>query len=501
MNTKTLFAVALAIAFVSPLSASAATNFEVTGWLPYWRSATSTADVLPNLDKVTEVNPFVYTIRSDGTLLDNGSLDQEPWVSLIAAAKAKNVRVIPTIMSGNGDLLHDLLSNSASRVALEDTIANTVKQNNFDGIDIDFEGKHADDREYFSTFLKGLYQRMGKKWVMCTIESRTPISDRYYGTDVPADAGLYANDLKAVNRYCDRVRIMAYDQQGIDLKLASQAASSSQLYAPVADPAWVEKVVNLMAHDIARSKILIGVPTYGYEYAVTAYANNQYVYDILWTFNPGYAWPIANSLGITPERNSAGELYFTYVANTSTTTPIGGVKNAGAAAAAANAYATQYNSHLDFRLVDWPDARSLQSKIDLAKRLGVRGISIFKFDGGEDPAIWQTLAGVAGRASASSGDATAGAGTGASISRTLVLGSIGADVKALQRILNSASDTRVSLSGAGSSGHETTTFGPATKLAVQKFQVKYGIARAGRPGYGTVGPVTRAKLNSLLAAL
>ena len=372
-------------------------SFEVSGWIPYWRSATGTIDVLPHLDSLTEVNPFVYTIKNDGTLLDNGTLDSEPWASFIVAAKAKKVRVIPTVMTSNSELLHELLSNSAKRVALEDRITKLVKDNGFDGIDIDFEGKKAADKDYFSTFLKGLYARMGTKWVMCTIESRTPNDSRYYGTEIPPDATIYANDFVAINKYCDRVRIMAYDQQGVDLQLAALAASSSQIYAPLADPAWVEKVVNLAKKNIKASKIMIGVPTYGYEYDVTAYANNEYVYDLLWSFNPGYAYPLAALYGVTPQRNAAGEMYFTYTPNNSagSTTPTTlGPNSALLAASAANLYATTYNSHITFRLLDWSDAQSVKTKIDLAKRLGVRGISVFKFDGGEDPNIWGVLQGV-----------------------------------------------------------------------------------------------------------
>lgn len=401
----------LAVFFLAPFSAHAGT-FEVSGWIPYWRTATGTADVLPHLDKLTEVNPFVYTLKSDGTLSDNGKLDEEPWKSFIAEAKRKKVRVIPTIMTSNGALLHEILSNQKKRIALEDLITKEVKTKGYDGIDIDFEGKRAEDKAYFATFLKGLYMRMGNKWVMCTIESRTPLDSRYYGAEIPPDATVYANDFKAINKYCDRVRIMAYDQQGIDLKLAAAAASSSQLYAPLADPAWVEKVVNLAAKDIKRSKIMIGVPTYGYEYSVTAYANNEYIYDILWSFNPGYATQIAQQYNVAPTRSPlSGEMMLTYVPSdsASSTTPVPPNAATGdlqpvsvqqapvsglVAAAAASLYATNYNSHLSFRMLDWVDAYGVQQKIDLAKKLGVRGISIFKLDGGQDPAIWNTLQGV-----------------------------------------------------------------------------------------------------------
>src|SRR5262249_13225927 len=71
-------------------------KFEISGWLPYWRAASSTKDVLPHLDLLSEVNPFVYSVKTTGEIVDNGPMDQEPWLSFVAAAKAKKVRVIPT---------------------------------------------------------------------------------------------------------------------------------------------------------------------------------------------------------------------------------------------------------------------------------------------------------------------------------------------------------------------------------------------------------------------
>ncbi len=479
--------------FSMPVTSFAAT-FEISGWLPYWRSASSTLDVLPHLDDITEVNPFVYTLKNDGTLVDNGTLDEEPWLSFIAAAKEKKVRVIPTIMNGNGELIHKLLSNTKTRIALEDAIAEEVKTKGFDGIDIDFEGKKAETKDYFSTFLKGLYQRLGKKWLMCTIESRTPISSRYYGTEVPADAEIYANDLVQINKYCDRVRIMTYDQQGIDQQLTAKAASSSQMYAPVADPAWVEKVVNLMAKSISKDKLMIGIPTYGYEYAVTAYANHEYLYDILWTFNPGYAKDVATEYNVQPVRAFWGEMVLAHIKDggATSTRPVSTAPFAGlAAAAAATEFANTNNSHVDFRLLVWPDAQAIGDKVKLAKKLGVRGVSIFKMDYGEDQGMWDVLKGA-------KTNMVPAVSASASLIRGLGLGSTGADVKLLQQILNGESSTQVASSGAGSAGQETTKFGPATEAAVKKFQVKYGITKPGSSGYGYVGPATRAKLNALI---
>lgn len=84
--------------------------------------------------------------------------------------------------------------------------------------------------------------------------------------------------------------------------------------------------------------------------------------------------------------------------------------------------------------------------------------------------------------------------------RSFNVGTISSDVKRLQQVLNSDSDTRVAASGAGSAGKETNYFGPATRKAVQKFQCKYKIICSGTPaatGYGNLGPKTRAKIQEI----
>lgn len=78
--------------------------------------------------------------------------------------------------------------------------------------------------------------------------------------------------------------------------------------------------------------------------------------------------------------------------------------------------------------------------------------------------------------------------------KTLGAGSRNSEVTALQEFL--AKDSNLYPEGT-LSGY----FGSLTRKAVERFQEKYGIAKAGDSGYGTVGPKTRAKLNELLGAL
>lgn len=357
-----------ALALAAPLSALAAQYkpFEVSGWIPYWRADFGIADTTLHLDTFTEVNPFGYTVKQDGTLNDELTKNSRLWPLLYFFARQREIRVIPTVMWSDGATIHAVLSNKAARTRHIQEIVSMVNDNGFDGVDIDYEGKLAETRVYYSAFLKELYKAMGKKWVMCTIESRTPLDSRY--TNPPATIE-YANDFKEINKYCDRVKIMAYDQGRIDLKLN---AKNPAPYVPVADVAWVEKAVTLAAKDISKKKILIGVATYGYEHDM--FASPEAVgglgYSQLWSFNPGYAKTLAQQMGLTPSRNAAGELQITFPAASSTE-----------AVPLPNAT----------RVLTWSDAEAIKQKLDLAKRLGVRGIAIFKIDGGEDPAMWDVL--------------------------------------------------------------------------------------------------------------
>ena len=380
------------------LTGPATGAFELSGWVPDWRIASATEDVLPRLGMLKSVMPFALSVTSDGKLVDRtGMTDREPWLSFIAEAKRQGVRVVPSIMWGDGEEIHNVLSNQTKRIALEDEIAALVKAEGWDGIDIDFEAKKHETIDYFSTFLKGLYQRMGNKWVYCTIEARMPLEDRYSpGATIPPDAMDYANDYNALNKYCDRVELMTYDQGTVSVRL-NEARSAP--YAPVADPGWVENIAALAAQSISKNKLILGVPTYGYEYKVTPLGGGKFQYQRLWAFNPNYALSLAAQYGLTPKRTSANELGFTYNPNNplavgpsfSNTTET--QQNSTPTTSVTQNDGSQVNTIMmqPFNFVTWADAQSIKDKVDVAHRLGLRGVAVFSMGGAEDQAMWSIL--------------------------------------------------------------------------------------------------------------
>jgi len=370
---------------------------EIAAWIPYWRKEAGVAEAIAHIVSLKEISPFGYTVKKDGTLFDAMKINENPWPALLSAARANKVKIIPTVMWGDGDTIDAILRNSKTRTAHIKAIVDMVNTNNFDGVDIDYEGKKAETQKYFSIFLRDLYTALGKKFLSCTIEARTPLDSRF--SVIPKDIA-YANDYKSINAYCDRVRIMAYDQGTVDLKLNN---ANPGPYVPVSDPKWVEKVVKLAEQTISKKKIFISVATYGYEYSVAPVKGGGFVYDRESSFNPNYALSMASQFKLTPWRNSAGEMTLLYMPTSSNsvisnpsqkTTPsldtseftqIDVTNSLGSTTLQVSA-----NTPL-MHILWWSDASAIKDKITLAKTLGVRGISIFKLDGGADPAIWNVL--------------------------------------------------------------------------------------------------------------
>jgi len=357
---KNLLAVFLLFFSVAPVSASA---FSFGGWIPYWNETLGTQDVVGhfNIKPFTEISPFSYQVKYDGTLVDKIKIDEAPWPDFLFTARNSKIKITPSIALFDGDQIHYLLSNAKRRQAHEDIIAAAVLSNNFDGIDIDYEQKKAETKDYFSLFIKGLAIRLHpkKKILSCTIESRTPLTSLYEEGKIPKKVER-ANNLAVLNKYCDQVRVMAYDQGFVDLKL-NKTKGVGQFYAPVADPVWVKKVLQETLKEISPKKIVLGIPTYGYEYEV-ALGGDKPDYKRIRSITYKDATALASSTNSTLIRNNAGELSFTY-----------------------NITAT--STHL----VWFSDAQAMQDKIKLAKKLGLKGIFFFKLDGENDPALWEKM--------------------------------------------------------------------------------------------------------------
>jgi len=363
--------------------------------MPYWRDSESIKDASKNISKIDTVYPFVFSVTSDGSIKDLAGLGDKEWKSFIKMARSEDVEVIPTIMWSDGESIHSVLSNTETRKRHIEVIISMVEKGNYDGVDIDYEGKKTDTINHFSLFLLELKKELGNRILSCTIEARTP-SDSLYKV-IPADR-KFANDYRMMNVACDRVVIMSYDQQRADIKLNAERIGAP--YMPVADVDWVEKVIKLALESFPKEKLLLGIPTYGNHWAITVAPEWYRDYRRIGALNIPDIKDVAKEYRVTPTRNSAGEMSFTYLPKSLDSKIIKAVKKMSVPkntpkgnriAAQALAYANKTGNEVTFNFASYSDAGAILEKVELASKYGLSGVSIFKIDGEEDQKFWKEI--------------------------------------------------------------------------------------------------------------
>ena len=388
------FFIVFTLIFATPLSAYASSThaLNVAGWIPYWNDTNGIKDAKKHLKNIDTIYPFSFTVTTQGIVKDQAGLSDKEWKSFIKTAQKKDIEIIPSVMWSDGESIHTVLSSTSTRATHIKSITDMVEQGKYDGVDIDYEAKKSETINFFSLFLKELKAELGKKLLTCTVEARTPPDSLY--KEVPAVI-TYANDYVEIAKHCDRVEIMAYDQQRADIRLNSERAGKP--YMPVSDVDWVQKVVELALKDIPKEKLVLGIPTYGHHYTVTVSPNWYQGYQKIGALNMPDMLDVAKEYKVTPTRNDAGEMSFTYIPKSSKLklskslkipkdTPKGNI-----VAAKALAYANKTGETVQFNIGWYSDASAMKEKVELARKYELFGVVLFKIDGEEDQKVWNYL--------------------------------------------------------------------------------------------------------------
>ncbi len=385
-----IYVVCLLLGFFLVPAVAQSAGPQVAAWIPWWTEEAGTKSALKNIKDLDVIYPFVFEVNSDGTLKNRVDFNDDHWEDLLDEADDRRVDVIPTVAWFDGAAIHAVLSNEKARQDHVEEIVKMVKKYRFDGVNIDYESKLADTIDYYSLFLKELDKALGRKDLTCTVEARTPPDSRW--REVPKEI-KYANDYQAMNKYCDWVEIMAYDQQRADLKLNDERRGVP--YVPVADIDWVEKVLDLALEDFDEEKVMLGVATYGRAWDITVAPDWYRDYKQVAALNHPRIIELSKKYNSPIGRTAGGEAVISYFPEDSVwkifnqlPTPKGTPKGYEAAAKAL-LVATYANIEVPVRFVSWSDAEAVEQKVKLVEKYNLRGTAIFKVDGEEDPDIWK----------------------------------------------------------------------------------------------------------------
>jgi len=227
----------------------------LTGWIPYYGMKSALPAAVTNGDLIQEVMPFWYSLKSATSIADlyKPANPSVPISIPLTTMRDSGFTIIPTITDGTAKLvLSGLIAKAKTRTQVVATITKLVMDNNFDGIDLDFEG---------FAFVDGIstWSATRPNWVLFVQELSASLhaQNKLLSITTPVlfdpttgKKGYYLFDWAAISPMIDRLRIMTYDY-----------STGSQ--GPIGPIAWVDESVKYAVSVIAASKIYIGVPGYG----------------------------------------------------------------------------------------------------------------------------------------------------------------------------------------------------------------------------------------------
>lgn len=218
-------------------------KFRVVGYFRYEGNLIAEANAI-NFDMITHLNVAFINPDSNGTFTVNGDLKK-----VAALAHSKGVQILASIGGGNPPAYLSNLVNQANQGKLLANLIRLTSDNNLDGIDVDLEGNFVD--ENYESFVINLASALKAKKKLITAAIATGYKDRY--TD------------KALAQY-DFVNVMSYDKTG-PWNLNNSGQHSPYNMA-VEDLAYWNNV-----RMIAKGKLSLGVPFYGYGFGTDAPAS------------------------------------------------------------------------------------------------------------------------------------------------------------------------------------------------------------------------------------
>lgn len=225
---------------------STPTEFIHSAWIPAFDFENGYKSLEIHKDLIKEVNPVLYAVNSDGTLL-NRKPAENTLNNFLTFCSTQDIEVIPTIGSYDYKIMESVLSSSVYIEKHINEIMSEMEKYNYSGIDIDYERIKTKERDGYLLFLKNLKTELEKSNKILSVTVFAKTRDSYTDT-------LFVQNWAEISKVADRVKIMAYDY----------TLQTSTTPGPIGPLDWIKDVLEYAKGKIPSEKISLGIHLYAY---------------------------------------------------------------------------------------------------------------------------------------------------------------------------------------------------------------------------------------------
>lgn len=161
------------------------------------------------------------------------------------------------------DLIHHLMSSAKVRKRFINNIHSLLHNHDYKGVVIDFERIHPKDRNHLNQFIKEATQELHPSGMQVLIA--VPPKE---GDQNPSYAAGY--DYKTFGKYVDKMFLMTYDWHWL-----------GGLSGPIAPINRVRSTVNYAVSVVPKSKLMLGIPQYAYDWTISRNKRTDTAYSTL----------------------------------------------------------------------------------------------------------------------------------------------------------------------------------------------------------------------------
>lgn len=308
---------------------------EISAWLAWYNEGQAYDSLAHHSANLKTVMPVWYKISSQGRLELVNSVTRQG--EILKLASNNHLRVIPTIGNDfDAERISELLNDEDAQAALIAELVNLGERQGYAGWDLDWEQLYPGDRNGLAEFVQALSAALHDKGMQLSLDVPVPAMGNNKSDQDKAF------DYAALSHHADEIRVMTYDYH--------YEESEPGAVTPLGD---FEAAVELVAARIPLPKLVIGLPTYGYDWEQNTRHGSPVQYD--------------EAMALIKEHH-------------------GTIRRDRQSSALVGRYKRDGVEHV----VWFNDQQSTEDQLTIAKSYGVYKYAIWRL-GGEDKAIWSVL--------------------------------------------------------------------------------------------------------------